>query len=232
MDLKREDILQGRVEEFAMEAERLGLFQRMAPEDRQRSKREILSILPKGRDVWLFGYGSLMWNPIIQYVERRPGHIFGFHRSYCLRTAMGRGTPEQPGLTLGLERGGSCRGLLFRISGAIAEDELDLVWNREMISRAYMPRLMNAYTKDGTVRAITFVINTQHNGYAGGLSVEETTDTIAKAQGRLGRCSEYLENTVMHLDELGIGDGPMHRLLVNVRERMKELGIETELQTE
>jgi cation transport protein ChaC len=140
---------------------------------------------------------------------------------------MGRGTPEQPGLTLGLERGGSCRGLLFRISGAIAEDELDLVWNREMISRAYMPRLMNAYTKDGTVRAITFVINTQHNGYAGRLSIEETTDTIAKAQGRLGRCSEYLENTVMHLDELGIGDGPMHRLLVNVRERMKKLGIES-----
>ena len=96
-----------------------------------------------------------------------------------------------------------------------------------MISRAYMPRLMNAYTKDGTVRAITFVINTQHNGYAGRLSIEETTDTIAKAQGRLGRCSEYLENTVMHLDELGIGDGPMHRLLVNVRERMKKLGIES-----
>ena len=161
MDLKREDILQGHIEEFAMEAERLGLFQRMTPLERQQSKQEILSILPKGQDVWLFGYGSLMWNPIIHYVERRPGHIFGFHRSYCLRTSVGRGTPEQPGLTLGLERGGSCRGLLFRISGKIAEDELDFVWNREMISRAYMPRLMNAYTKDGTVRAITFVINTR-----------------------------------------------------------------------
>ncbi|MBO04292.1 MAG: gamma-glutamylcyclotransferase [Chloroflexi bacterium] len=232
MDLKREDILEGRVEEVAMEAERLGLFQRMTPEERQQSKREILSILPKGQDVWLFGYGSLMWNPIIHYVERRAGHVFGFHRSYCLRTAMGRGTPEQPGLTLGLERGGSCRGLLFRVSGDIAEDELDFVWNREMISRAYTPRLINAYTDDRTVRAIAFVMNTQHDGYAGRLTIEETADMIAKAHGRLGRCSEYLENTVMHLDELGIGDGPMHRLLERVRARMAELGIDTDTQTD
>ena len=233
MDLKREDILEGRVEEAAMEAERLGLFQRMTPADRAESKREILSILPAGEDVWLFGYGSLMWNPIIHYVEWRAGHIFGYHRSYCLRTGMGRGTPERPGLTLGLESGGSCRGILFRVAGDIAKDELDFVWNREMISQAYAPRLMNAHTDNGmgkkcVVRAIAFVINPEHIGYAGKLTLEETADAIATAHGRLGRCSEYLENTVLHLDDLGIADGPMHRLLLQVRTRMAELGIKAE----
>ena len=226
MDLKREDILEGRIEEVAMEAERLGLFRRMTPDERLRSKRDILSILPAGEDVWLFGYGSLMWNPIIHYLERRPGHVFGYHRSYCLRTAVGRGTPERPGLTLGLERGGSCRGLLFRVAEDIAENELDFVWNREMISRAYMPRLVTAHAGGETVRAIAFVINTRHDGYAGKLTMEETADAIAKAHGPLGRCSEYLENTVLHLDELGIADGPMHKLLACVRARMAELGID------
>ena len=233
MDLKREDILKGRVEEDAMEAERQGLFQRTTPAERALSKRAVLSILPDGEDVWLFGYGSLMWNPIIHHVERRAGHIFGYHRAFCLRTAMGRGTPERPGLTLGLERGGSCRGILFRVAGDIAEDELDFVWNREMISQAYTPRLMNAHTDNGegkksVVRAIAFVINSEHIGYAGKLTLEETADAIATAHGRLGRCSEYLENTVMHLDDLGIADGPMHRLLLQVRTRMAELGIKAE----
>ena len=166
-----------------------------------------------------------MWNPIIHYVERRSGQIFGFHRAFCLRTSMGRGTLEFPGLTLGLDRGGSCRGILFRVAADVAEHELDFVWGREMLSRAYVPRLMNAHLGDGDVRAIAFVINRDHNGYAGNLTIKETADAIATAHGRLGRCSEYLENTVLHLDELGIDDGPMHRLLGLVRARMTELGI-------
>ncbi len=228
MDLRREDILEGRVEDAAAEAERLGLLRRTTPEERQRSKRGILSLLPPGEDVWLFGYGSLMWNPLIRYAERRPGHVFGYHRSYCLRSALGRGTPERPGLTLGLERGGSCRGLLFRIAADIAEAELDFVWNREMIGRAYTPRLVAARTGGGAVRAIAFVIDARHEAYAGKLTPEETADVIARARGPLGRCSEYLENTVLHLDELGIADGPMHRLLARVRDRMTELGIDAE----
>ena len=228
MDLKREDILEGRVEEAALEAERLGLFQRMTPAERAQSKRDVLSFLPTGQDVWLFGYGSLMWNPIIHYEERRAGQIFGYHRAFCLRTSMGRGTPEHPGLTLGLERGGSCRGILFRVAGDIAEDELDFVWNREMISQAYTPRLMIAHTESGVVRTIAFVINSEHIGYAGKLTIAETAHAIATAHGRLGRCSEYLENTVLHLDDLGIADGPMHQLLLQVRARMAELGVKAE----
>lgn len=228
MDLKREDILEGRIEQAAMEAEKLGLFRRMRPEERAQSKRETLAKLSSGEDVWVFGYGSLMWNPIVHYIERRAGQIYGYHRAYCLRTAMGRGTPERPGLTLGLERGGSCRGILFRVAADIAEQELDFVWNREMISQAYSPHVMNAHTDQGVVRAIAFVINHDHEGYAGKLTMAETAEAIATAYGRLGRCSEYLENTVMHLDELGIADGPMHHLLTMVRARMAELGIEPE----
>jgi len=219
MDLKREDILEGRVEDAAAEAERLGLFRRITPAERQRSKHGILSALPASEDVWLFGYGSLMWNPLIRYAERRPGHVFGYRRSYCLRSALGRGTPERPGLTLGLERGGSCRGLLFRIAAEIAVRELDFVWNREMIGRAYIPRRRHG-PRD----------RVRHRPPARRICGQPDDGRNCgrhRAGARPARtCSEYLENTVLHLDELGIADGPMHRLLARVRARMAGLGID------
>ncbi len=222
MNVKREEILDGRMEAFLVEAERQGIFKRMTPEDREISKQKTLSLLPPGKDVWLFGYGSLMWNPTIHYVERRAAKLYGYHRQFCLWTHMGRGTPEQPGLMLGLQSGGSCNGIAYRVEADIADHELSVVWNREMVSGAYVPKIVQIRTNGAPVNAIAFVINQNHDRYAGRLPDETIVDAIAKAEGPIGRCCNYLFNTVENLDELGIGDGPMHSLCRAVRKRLEE----------
>src|SRR3546814_9302515 len=117
---------------------------------------------PTGRpegSVWLFGYGSLIWNPAFDYAEKRPATVHGLHRRFCLQTHLGRGSRERPGLVLALDRGGSCRGVVLRIAPENVESELDIVWRREMISHSYRPTWVTAQTSDGPVRAIGFAIN-------------------------------------------------------------------------
>jgi cation transport protein ChaC len=211
MALKREDILNGRIEERIKEAERMGLTTRLPPEQREATRRAILDELGDD-EIWLFGYGSLMWNPCIEFVDRRPGMLYGYHRSFCLRTPTGRGSPEQPGLMLALKPGGSCQGIGYRIAREVAEHEFTVVWNREMVSGAYRPKVVNIQTTIGLRRAATFVINRQHPRYVASMPLQEAAAMIAVAEGWLGTCAEYLFSTVAHLDELGVEDGPMHEL--------------------
>lgn len=168
-------------------------------------------------DVWLFGYGSLIWNPAFHFAERRRATVFGLHRRFCLWTHLGRGSPERPGLVLALDRGGCCRGVAFRIPADQAEEELDIVWRREMVSNAYQPRWLKASTADGPVNAIGFVINRRHDRYAGPLSEAAVARAIATAGGFLGPCCDYLFNTVEHLEELGMPDAGLKRLARRVR---------------
>lgn len=163
-------------------------------------------------DVWVFGYGSLMWNPAFHHAERRTATLPGWHRRFCLWTPLGRGSPDCPGLVLGLDNGGSCRGVAYRIRAAEAWEELDIVWRREMVSDGYTPRWVKARTADGPVRAITFTINHGAPRYAGRLSLDQAAAVIARAEGRLGSCAEYLLSTVEHLDTLGIPDRRLHAL--------------------
>jgi len=218
MNVRREDIVEGLMEARLAEAERKGLFTRMPPEAHEQSKRDTLTQFAKGEDVWLFGYGSLMWNPTIHYVERKPGNLHGYHRQFCLWTLMGRGTEECPGLMLALQPGGSCKGIVYRVAADLADEELSIVWNREMISGAYVPLVLDIKTDDGTIKAISFVINQKHERYAGKLDRETISQAIAHAEGPIGRCRDYLFSTVEHMDELGIGDGAMHDLERRVRE--------------
>jgi cation transport protein ChaC len=202
-----------------------------APDLRLRTLEEIrdsLAALLKertdGGDVWLFAYGSLIWNPLIYFVEKRVGMVGGYHRCFCLWTRLGRGTPEKPGLTLGLERGGACRGVLYRIAEAVAAQELDVVWRREMLTGAYVARWVTALTPGGRVPALAFVVNRSHVAYAGRLPEDRIVDAIAEAQGPLGACATYLFNTVAHLDELGIRDRRLSRLRDRVAARIEAVG--------
>ncbi|MBT5267800.1 MAG: gamma-glutamylcyclotransferase [Rhodospirillaceae bacterium] len=163
-------------------------------------------------DVWVFGYGSLIWNPVFHYVEKRAGIVHGYHRRFCMWTNLGRGSDEAPGLMLGLDRGGSCRGMAFRIAAEVADEELDLIWNREMMSDTYRPTWMTVRTETGPVRAISFVMRRDHRRYIGPMGDDEAAASIAKASGFLGPCREYLFNTVDHLEELGIPDKGLTRL--------------------
>ncbi len=157
-------------------------------------------------DIWLFGYASLLWNPVVTVADRAIGQIFGHHRCFCLQTTLGRGTPEQPGLVLGLDHGGSCMGEALKLSSDDRVADLDLIWRREMISHAYHPRWVSIRTGSGVIKAITFFINRDSPTYVGDLSLAEKAKMIAQASGFVGPSFEYLELTLNSLTSLGIND--------------------------
>jgi glutathione-specific gamma-glutamylcyclotransferase len=171
-----------------------------------------LALHPPGEDVWLFGYGSLMWNPAIEFAERRAGVLRGWHRSFCLWLHMGRGSPDNPGLMLALDRGGSCVGMLFRIPASDARAELLLAWRRELFTSAYLSRWVTAKTDAGPVRAVTFVANRGHPRYAGRLDDDLVARHLASATGSLGSCATYLAETLGALQVVGLRDRALERL--------------------
>jgi cation transport protein ChaC len=148
------------------------------------------------------------------------GRVWGYHRSFCLRTPLGRGTPENPGLVLGLDKGGSCNGVAFKLPAGREKDELSVVWDREMALDSYSAVWVRAMTPDGPVNAVTFVMNRETERYVGRLPEDSIVDHLATAEGYLGTCAEYLENTVTHMREAGIHDRQLFRLQRLVRARL------------
>jgi cation transport protein ChaC len=171
--------------------------------------------LPRG-DLWVFAYGSLIWNPGFPYEEARPALLRGYHRAFCLRSTRYRGTVECPGLVLGLDRGGACRGIAYRVAAANARRAMDYLWEREMINLSYHCRDLQVHVAARSVRARTFVVRHDTGRYFPDHSVAETARIIATACGERGGNREYLENTVRHLEQLGIPDRHLHALLVEV----------------
>ena len=174
--------------------------------DQEASLRGLLDSHTNGADVWLFGYGSLVWNPIIHFDERRVARLHGFHRSFCLWSHVNRGSLQKPGLVLALDLGGSCRGVAYRIAGHHAREELRLLWRREMVLGAYSPRWTQVDTGGETVQAIAFFVNRDHPNYAGKLPLESVIKTLVSARGQLGTPAEYLMETVRGLNEHGVRD--------------------------
>ncbi|MCW2242707.1 gamma-glutamylcyclotransferase [Azospirillum canadense] len=175
-----------------------------------------------GADLWVFGYGSLMWNPGFPFLESQPAVIGGYHRRFCVSSYRYRGTPERPGLVLGLDRGGSCRGLVFRVAPEHVPTTLDYLWDREMINRVYRPKMVPVRLGGGRapVTACTFVVDRRHCQYCGCLDESTMADRIAGCRGERGPNLDYLANTVAHLEELGIRDKSLSSLLAAVRRRM------------
>ncbi len=216
MVLTRESLRDGTLRRMLEEAGHHGLAMMLSDEERNASLRALLADHPAGADVWVFGYGSLIWNPAIHTVGRSMARLRGWHRRYCLWTVLGRGTPDCPGLMLGLERGGSCVGVAWRVAAADVPVELDILWRREMISGAYVPRWVAVETPEGAVRAVTFTINHAHPRYAARQDDDAVAQVVARATGPLGTCREYLENTVAHLRDLGIRDARLERIAARV----------------
>ena len=145
------------------------------------------------KEIWLFGYGSLIWNPFVDPTEKRVVKVYGLHRKYCLKSEIGRGSKKNPGLVLGLNNGGSTSGIALKIDSKSASSELDLIWKREMITGAYKPKIIKGFTDKGQVEMIAFIINKQHSNYICSITEAETALMISKAQGFLGTSLEYLE---------------------------------------
>jgi cation transport protein ChaC len=180
---------------------------------------EVLARHEAGRDLWVFGYGSLIWNPAIEFVEQRPALLHGWHRRFCLKMYMGRGTPETPGVMLALDHGGACRGVAFRIAAKSVREELGLLWQREMYGGAYLARWVEVSGGEEKFCAVTFVVNRAHPRYLRELSVAQTAALIATGRGDLGTSLEYLDNTVAHLGQLGVRDAGLMRIVAALPKR-------------
>lgn len=187
--------------------------------EREVSRRRMLAQLGKDEDLWIFAYGSLMWNPAMHIAETQSATVYGVHRAFCLNLELGRGTPERPGLMLGLDRGGSCRGVAHRISAASIESETEILWMREMIGHGYEPGWVYTHMESGRRRALTFLANPRGPRYVGRLPYDLTVERIARAEGPLGSNRRYLYQAVAHLRALGIADGPLHALCDAVRQK-------------
>jgi cation transport protein ChaC len=186
---------------------------------------------PPGEDFWVFAYGSLMWNPGFPFLECHPALVRGYHRSFCVESTHYRGTKEKPGLVLGLDRGGACRGRAYKVCRTQGKTVSDYLHEREMLSGIYEPRWLRATlmpaagspmevpsTPDSppspprVVAAAAFVVDRRHESYRR-LQADQVAEQILQGIGTKGTNVAYLENTVRHLDELGVADCPLHDVL-------------------
>ena len=184
------------------------------------SRRALLPDNADCSDLWVFGYGSLIFNPLIDYKATIKAKIFGYHRRFCLWTRVGRGSPDCPGLVLALDRGGSCTGLAFKLKPENAIAELDLLWRREMLTLAYNPRLLRLHTDEGIKTGISFTSNPNRPVYAEKMTLDQQADVIANAVGFIGPCHEYLYDTVSGLASLDISDPYLEKLVIAVQQRL------------
>lgn len=222
MSLTRSDLESGKLQQNIIKS---GTGIVLTEAQLQESLYQTLLPHPPNSDLWLFAYGSLIWNPLFKFVEHRIGKIYGWHRRFCLWVPQGRGTPENRGLVLGLDRGGSCKGSVYRIAAADLASELPLLWRREMIVGCYIPRWVSVFDGTQQLPAITFVINRQHRAYTGQISLETTINSIATASGELGSCADYLMQTVNGLMKVGIEDRSLLCLSKQVINRQQELNL-------
>ena len=175
-------------------------------EQLSESLTSTLAAKPKGVGWWVFAYGSLLWNPLFPVAEMRPATLRGLHRRFCLWSLASRGTRECPGLVLGLDRGGTCRGVALRLPAPLALDELHLLWRREMVVGSYHPRWVKVAAGGREITALTFVVRRDHPQYAGRKSLAEEVEVLASACGAFGSSLDYLERTRVALVAHGIFD--------------------------
>jgi cation transport protein ChaC len=219
MAFSREQLRDGVYHRIAVDELKMRVFTKA---ERDVSRRALLGSLGSGEDVWVFAYGSLIWNPEFRFVERRRGLIHGYHRAFCFWSRFARGTPETPGLALALSRGGSCTGVAYRIAAADVESETETVWAREMFMGVYRPRWVTVRSENGPVRAIAFVVNREHEQFAGRLPSDQVAASIATAHGKLGSCAEYLFSLAASLEELGFEDRRLNELRGLVERKLAE----------
>jgi cation transport protein ChaC len=174
-------------------------------------------------DLWVFGYGSLLWRPGFAFLEKLPARVTGLHRSLCVYSFVHRGTPEKPGLVLGLDRGGACRGIAFRVAAADRAATIAYLREREQATAVYLEVLRNVTLlgkPERRIEALTYVVDRGHPQYAGKLSLDQRLHLIRQGHGRSGPNPEYVLATVAELERLGCRDAELHALA----ERLKGMG--------
>jgi cation transport protein ChaC len=176
-------------------------------------------ILPKPElskdDLWVFGYGSLMWRPGFEFVEQVPARLIGEHRALCVYSFDHRGTPEKPGLVLGLDRGGACRGIAFRVAAKRRNDTVDYLRSREQTTNVYREVMRSVWLANEArqrVSALAYVVDRGHVQYAGRLSLVERLRYVRQGHGRSGNNRDYVLSTVKSIEAQGLRDAQLHQL--------------------
>jgi len=168
-----------------------------------------------GEDLWVFAYGSLMWRPGFDFLERRTARLVGAHRSLCVYSFVHRGTPEKPGLVLGLDRGGNCRGIAYRVAAAKRAATIEYLRGREQVTHVYREARRSVWLDDDpqqAVRALCYVVDRGHEQYAGRLTLEQRMHLVRQGHGRSGNNRDYVLATVKEIEAQGYRDRELHLL--------------------
>jgi len=208
--LSRQDLEMGRMRDIYLKS--VGAAHALTDEQLSASLNATLAKKPKGAGWWVFGYGSLLWNPLFPIAEAKPALVRGLHRSFCLWSLASRGTAQIPGLVLALTPGGSCRGVAYRLPSPLAIDELHLLWRREMVVGGYNPKWVKLESGGRTIVGLAFTVKRDHPQYAGNLTVDQQAAVIGSACGHLGTSQDYLERTRVALVAHGIVDPYLEKL--------------------
>lgn len=168
---------------------------------------------PPQEGIWIFGYASLMWDPGFPFLESHTALLRGYHRSLCIYSTKYRGTPKKPGLVMGLDRGGSCKGRAFLLDEVDVPKVMKYLYAREMDTGTYLPKFLPVRLNDGRkVRAYQFLVRREHEQYTGKLSFDDIVKLVCAGVGPKGSSIEYLQNTLDHLNKMGIDDGLLHKI--------------------
>jgi cation transport protein ChaC len=179
------------------------------------SAKTLSGTRPSKADLWVFGYGSLMWRPGFEFIEQVPARLIGEHRALCVYSFHHRGTPEKPGLVLGLDRGGACRGVAFRIAAKHRGDTIDYLRGREQTTNVYREVMRSVWLENEArqrVSALAFVVDRGHVQYAGRLSLAEQLRLVSQGHGRSGNNRDYVLSTVRSIEAQGFRDPQLHQL--------------------
>lgn len=182
----------------------------LTTEELLQARRKIIPDKGIGEDIYIFAYGSLLWNPTVDYEDEFLAKVYGFHRSFCMKTNLGRGSFKNPGLMLGLDKGGSCQGSAFKLRNSEAIKNIDILFRREMVTGAYKPKLLKTILVNGRkVLSLAFTVDKKHKNYFQDKEIQTKAKMISNAHGFLGSCEEYFQNTLESLLELNIVDSEM-----------------------
>ncbi len=192
----------------------------MSDEERLQLVEDTLRELGKNQELWVFGYGSLIWNPALEYEEQRRCLIQGYQKKFCFWTTLGRGSKDQPGLMMGLIKGDYCNGVSYRINPDKALSELDILFRREMLTFVYKPTWVTAHCVETNTdfTALTFVVDPDNHRYVDSLTLTETVRIIAMAEGPLGRNCDYLFQLSQKLHEYGFEEPELNELVTLVKQ--------------
>jgi cation transport protein ChaC len=174
------------------------------------------------QDLWVFGYGSLIWRPEFGFIEQHPARVHGWHRALKMWSRVNRGTVENPGLVFGLLSGGSCRGMVFRVPAADGLETLGRLWLREMPTGVYDPKWLDCTTPHGSVRALAFTLSRRSPNFTGNLDDERYRHIFASAAGRYGSSLDYAQQTLLELRRHSIHDAALARLIKLAEARLSE----------